>query len=152
LEAGDLPGSAYDRRELGSLGGCTEHLDRSAIVEARVGPVQPGARGLAVVGVDQDPHDLVALAESSLCRGMGLWATRSRVPPDLLGVDEPGQRGGDALTNGVLQVRGDVADRARERLVIKAPRCLSGQGRNRRIVGLSRRAADTTGLPPQNTP
>src|SRR5271170_1898200 len=62
LEAGDLPCGPYDHRELRGVDRRTEHLDRRAIVQARVGAKQPRPRRLVVVGVDEHPDDLVALA------------------------------------------------------------------------------------------
>ncbi len=61
LEAGDLPRGPYDHRELRGVDRRTEHLDRRAIVQARVGAKQPRPRRLVVVGINEHPDDLVAL-------------------------------------------------------------------------------------------
>ena len=99
LEAGDLPSGAHDRRELGR--GCIKHLDRGTIVHARVDTKQPRARRLAVVGVDQYAHHLVALAQPPRSRvvrlgaipgarsGRSAWRRFGHLPDDLAAADSP---------------------------------------------------------------
>jgi hypothetical protein len=79
-----------------------------------------------------------------------LGAAGARVAPDLLGVGQPGQRGGDALADRALEVGGDLRDRERGGLVVEALGGGHGQGGHQGHLGRLPNSLPRT--PPVGTP